>query len=260
MNDGVTLNFYICKPQMKLFAPIRFLYKLYFAIVFFSVAIIMYPFFFWAYNSKQPLENGLKLKRIWSRTMQILCFIHMRIKGKNHFPNKGGFVVVSNHTSYLDIVLMFGIVPHNFVFMGKSELLSWPFLSYVFGKTDIPVDRTSISSAKESIQMAEKRLKKNVSIIIFPEGGMPPSSPEMGRFKNGAFKLAVEQNVPIIPITFVNNWKLFSDHTDVWKRGMPGVSKIIIHSPIKAKGNSREDLVNLRQEAFQIIDSKIQKK
>lgn len=184
----------------------------------------------------------------------------MRIEGKQNFPKQGGFIVVSNHASYLDIILMFGIVPHQFVFMGKAELLTWPFLSYVFGKTDIPVDRISRTSAKQSIKMAEEKLHSGISIIIFPEGGMPPTSPEMVRFKNGAFKLAQEQNVPIIPITFINNWKLFSDHTDIWRRGKPGVSKVFIHSPIKAKGHSKEDLVNLREDVFKIIDSKIEKR
>ena len=256
---GDTSIFYICTLKMKLFAPIRFLYKLYFGIVFFVVATLMFPFFVVAYNGKHPLKSGLRLKRIWSKLLQILCCVPMKIEGLEHFPNKGGFIVVSNHASYLDIILMFGIVPHNFVFMGKAELLTWPFLSYVFGKTDIPVDRVSRSSAKKSIEMAQKYLSENVSIIIFPEGGMPASSPEMARFKNGAFKLAQECNVPIVPLTFVNNWKLFSDHTDVWRRGQPGVSKVFVHPPVKVSGNFREDLVNLREEVFNIIDSKIQK-
>ena len=219
----------------------------------------MFPFFVWAYNSKSPLENGLKLKRFWAKTLQVFCFVPIKIEGVESFPKQGGFIVVSNHFSYLDIILMFRIVPHNFVFMGKAELLSWPFLSYVFGKTDIPIDRISRSSAKKSIEMAKERLKENVSIIIFPEGGMPLTAPTMDRFKNGAFKLAQEQNVPIIPVSFINNWKLFSDHTDIWRRGKPGLSKVFVHSPIQCKGDSREDLVNLREEVFQIIDSKIQK-
>ena len=107
--------------------------------------------------------------------------------------------------------------------------------------------------------MAASRLKENVSIIIFPEGGMHLTAPEMTRFKNGAFKLAQEQKVPIVPITFINNWKLFSDHTDVWRRGKPGLSKVFVHSPVKCNGYSREDLVNLREAVFHIIDSKIQK-
>lgn len=244
---------------MKLFAPIRFLYKVYFGLVFFVVATIMYPFFIIAYNSKNHLEKGLKLKRIWSKAIQVLCFVPMKIEGKDNFPDKGGFIVVSNHASYLDIILMFGIVPYNFVFMGKSELLSWPFLSYVFGKTDIPVDRRSVSGAKKSMAEAAKKLSESTSIIIFPEGTMPLSSPKMASFKNGAFKLAQEQNVPIIPISFANNWKLFSDHTDIWRRGKPGTSKVCIHPKVNSKGDSREDLVTLREEVFEIIDSKIEK-
>lgn len=251
--------FYICDMIKVIKGLLVFIYKLYFGIIFFCLAILFFPFFFVAYNSKTPLESGLVLKRFWTKCIQFFCVVPIKIEGIEHFPSKGGFVVASNHASYLDIILMFSIVPHSFVFMGKAELLTWPFLSYVFGKTDIPVDRINRTNAKKSLDIAANKLQSSISVIIFPEGTMPDCSPEMARFKNGAFKLAQEQNVPIVPITFVNNWALFSHHAEFFKRGKPGVSKVIVHSPIFCSGNSREDLVNLREQTFKIIDSKIQK-
>lgn len=251
--------FYFCNPIIQKMGLLTFLYKLYFGLVFYILAIVFFPFFVVAYNTKKPLENGLKLKRLWTKLIQFFVLVPIKIEGKNHFPKEGGFIVVSNHASYLDIILMFAVVPHKFVFMGKSELLNWAFLSYVFGKTDIPVNRTSLSSAKQSMATAAKMLEYNISIIIFPEGTMPPSSPEMDSFKHGAFKLAVEQNVPIVPISFCNNWKLFSDHIEFFRRGRPGVSKVFVHPPLFPKGDSKEDLISLRDEAFKLIDSKIDK-
>lgn len=245
--------------RIYVFALPRLLYKLYFGAVFYLLAILFFPFFLVAYNTTKPLENGLKLKRVWSKLIQFFVAVPLQIESKENFPNNSGYLVVSNHASYLDIILMFGIVPGNFVFMGKSELLSWPFLSYVFGKTDIPVNRMNMKQAQKALNEAAIKLKENISIIIFPEGTMPEGAPKMGRFKSGAFRLAAEQNVPVVPITFVNNWKLFSDHTDCFRRGKPGTAKVIVHKPIYPKGNSREDVVNLCNEAFELIDSKIDK-
>jgi 1-acyl-sn-glycerol-3-phosphate acyltransferase len=241
------------------FALTRFLYKLYFGAVFYVFAILFFPFFIIAYNTSKPIENGLTLKRLWTKCIQLFVFVPLKIEGKECFPKQSGYVVVSNHASYLDIILMFGVVPGNFVFMGKSELLGWPFLSYVFGKTDIPINRVDMRQAQQAVEKAAQKLKEGVSVIVFPEGMMPETSPEMARFKSGAFRLSVEQNVPIVPITFVNNWKLFSDHTDYFRRGKPGLSKVYVHEPLFPKENSRQEILYLQEECYRLIDSKIDK-
>src|SRR5690606_324139 len=118
----------------------------------------------------------------------------------------------------------------------------------VFFKTmDIAVDRNSNINAAKSLIRAKKYIDQNYSITIFPEGTIPISAPVMTDFKDGAFKLAIDKQVPIVPISFLNNWKIFSDADKPLGPAFPGVSKIIIHESISTVGMTIEDLIPLRE-------------
>lgn len=165
------------------------------------------------------------------------------------------YVICANHASYLDIILMYRIIPKNkFLFIGKAELLKWPIINIFFKKVDIAVNREKRSSGMRSIIRAKQEINNGWSIVIFPEGGIPIDAPKLNPFKNGAFKLAVEEQIPILPITIINNWKLFN--TDPFLTGMasPGIAKVIVHDPIPTEGMNKKDLINLRQRTFETIN------
>lgn len=234
-------------------APFRFLYKVYFALVFGVSLILFFPSFFIAFQFKNGFNYGFTLKKIWSKTLEILLFVPLSVKGKENLPKKGPYIIVANHSSYLDIVLMYGVIPHKFLFMGKAEILRWPIINYVFGKMNIPVERGNYSKAVKSLQLCGDEIDKGHSVVIFPEGGMPLTAPKLNRFKNGAFKLAIEKQVPIVPITFQNNYYLFCDHTDLFFNGRPGFAKTVVHPLIQTDGLTQDDLVHLRNETYQVI-------
>ena len=98
-----------------------------------------------------------------------------------------------------------------------------------------------------------------MSLILYPEGTMSLTAPEMGEFKSGAFKLAVDTQVPILPVTFLNNYKLMRGSG--FKYGsLPGTMRAYFHAPIETKGlSSAEDIENLSKRVFDIIDSKLEK-
>ncbi len=140
--------------------------------------------------------------------------------------------------------------------MGKHELLKWPLLGLFFKKEmDIAVNRTNKIEAVKSLIKVGNKLEDGWSVVIFPEGTMPQHAPQLLEFKNGAFSLAIKKQVPIVPVTFLTNWKLFSDHAQVFQRGRPGVSKVIIHAPIETKGMTEQDLVPLREQVFNTINN-----
>lgn len=127
------------------------------------------------------------------------------------------------------------ISSNHLLFLGKSELLNYPFLRTYFKKLHIPVFRNDkLKSAKSFIQ-AKNAVKKGWSLMIFPEGGIPDEDlPKMVPFKEGAFKLAKNLKIPILPITFTNNYKLLTDPGNVFGSARPGISRVFIHEFISA--------------------------
>ncbi|CAG5085523.1 hypothetical protein CRYO30217_02784 [Parvicella tangerina] len=222
--------------------------------VYLTTGLLLYPYFLIALRGSNKFEKAVKVKKVWSVAICFLCGIRVRVIGAENFPNEGSFIVCANHASYLDIILMYRIIPSDFAFLGKAEVLKWPIINIFFKKgIDIPVDRTNRKAASESLLKAKEALRQERSLAIFPEGTMGPQPPKMLRFKNGAFSLAMEFSTNIIPITFSNNYKLFYDHTDFFGPGRPGVAKIIVHPAIEV--TSKSDLVSLRNETYQIIKS-----
>jgi 1-acyl-sn-glycerol-3-phosphate acyltransferase len=97
-------------------------------------------------------------------------------------------------------------------------------------------------------------LQKGQSVFLYPEGTIS-SAGKLRGFKNGAFKLAIEQQVPIVPITFLNNWKLLQNGGFFKSHGRPGISRVIIHEPISTTGMTEDDLVSLRSKVHEIISN-----
>jgi 1-acyl-sn-glycerol-3-phosphate acyltransferase len=102
----------------------------------------------------------------------------------------------------IDIMLMFAMVKHHpLVFVGKIELAKIPLFGFFYRRTSILVDRSKYTSRKAVFNQAQERIQKGLSICIFPEGGVPDESVVLDRFKIGAFRLSVEHNLPLVPMT-----------------------------------------------------------
>lgn len=239
----------------NIFAPFRFLYKLYFGVVFFGTAIVFYPFFAIVLRNEKNRKLAYKGKRLWSRVICFLVFIFPAVDKKAQLP-KGPYVICANHASYLDIVIMYIAIPDVFLFIGKAELLKWPIINVFFKNMDIPIERGHKKNASKSIEKAKEEIEKGFSIGIFPEGKIPEEGvPQMVQFKNGAFNLAISAGVPIVPVTFKTNWKLFSFHDDLFGYARPGIAKIIIHPIIDISNNSELEFV--KEKTFKAIESEL---
>jgi 1-acyl-sn-glycerol-3-phosphate acyltransferase len=236
-----------------LLIPFIIVYRVYFALIFFLVLTLFYPVFWILLMREKNFERVFRLKTIVSSIILFFDFIYIRRLTKPKL--QGPYVICPNHSSYLDIILMYRIMPHTkFLFMGKSELLRWPILSIFFRKIDIAVNREKRHSAMKSILRARHELNKGWSIVIFPEGKIPLDAPKLDLFKSGAFKLAIDAQVPILPITIIDNWKLF--YTDPVLTGFarPGFARVVIHDEIPTKGLTKKDLVPLRHQTFEVIN------
>lgn len=169
---------------------------------------------------------------------------------------KGTYVFVANHFSYLDIASGMGIFNNYFGFVGKSSVKKIPLIGYMFQKLHIMVDRSDKNSRSSSLSRGIRSLKAGKSVFIMPEGGIISKNiPQMFHpFKDGAFIMAIGNKVPIVPITFVNNYKVMPGVKLNW-----GTPEVVIHAPISTENKTNEDIDSLKEEVFQIIQRTLDK-
>lgn len=212
---------------------LSFFWKCYVGIVFTILALLLYPLFLIVLSFKKLKKVSFRLFVIWSWLMRIFCFYHVKKIQSAPVPD-GPYILVANHASYLDIFFMYSIFPdHPFLFLGKGEILRYPIIKTYFKGLNIPVHRKDRGKSATSFIMAKKAVKEGWSLVIFPEGGIPDTdNPRMIPFKKGAFKLAKALNIPVVPVTFLNHFKLFSDPFEFFGPARPGISYVHIHPSI----------------------------
>lgn len=216
--------------------------------------LIMFPFLFLSILKETWYPYFFMMARIWAKCILIGMGFNTKIVFEQH-PEKGrSYMFVANHTSMIDIMLMLSIVENPFVFVGKKELAKIPLFGFFYKRTCILVDRSSPKSRMEVFERAQKRLKQGMSICIFPEGGVPDESIVLDEFKDGAFRLALEHEIPVVPMTFYDNKKRFSY---TFFSGSPGQLRAKVHHFIETKGKS-EIKKTLKTEVRTLILNELQ--
>jgi 1-acyl-sn-glycerol-3-phosphate acyltransferase len=147
-------------------------------------------------------------------------------------------------------MLMLVTVKNPFVFVGKKELAKIPLFGFFYKRTSILVDRSNPKSRQAVFLRAQRRLKQGMSICIFPEGGVPDEQIILDEFKDGAFRMAINHHIPIVPITFADNKKRFSY---TFFSGGPGLMRAKIHKFITTEALTIENTKMLNNAARQLI-------
>lgn len=228
---------------------------MYIGIIFLSTLLIFYPLLLPFLYIKKLKPYSFKINVLWSRCIRILCFYAVEKNDFTPAPDTS-YIVIANHPSYLDIFLLYSILPKTkFIFMGKSELLRYPLIKTFFKRLNIPVNRSSSRQSAKAFIKAKNEIKSGWSIVIFPEGGIIDSTAKLHPFKDGAFHLAKATQQPILPITFINNHILFSDPEYFFHAAMPGLSKVVIHPPIEANEIKSSTINELNEKAYTQIGS-----
>ncbi len=141
--------------------------------------------------------------------------------------------------------------------MAKAELLKAPLFKIFFKGLDIPVNRKSKMDAHKSLQKSRDAIDMGRSMVIYPEGTISENGILMP-FKNGAFKLAIDKQVPIVPIVNLNNWMLLQNGGYFKSNGCFGIAKVVILEPIPTIGLTDDNLVDLRDQVFKLINQTLQ--
>ncbi len=237
-------------------ALLAYIWKIYFLLVVMLVILILYPIQLILLSNEKYFQQGFKLIRFQAKAILFLIGIRKEVHGSIPNDSKTSYIICPNHSSYLDILLLYAAFPTYFIFLGKKELGSVPVFNIYFKKMNLLVDRANPKAAHQAIRNACEKLKGGTNLVIFPEGTIPTTTPKMKPFKNGAFFAAAETNTAIIPITFKDNYKLLEDDWGFFARTRPGKSRVYIHPPVFPK-NDASDLLTLREEIKSAIESQL---
>jgi len=189
--------------------------------------------------------------RWWCRIVLILNGFWYVLKLESKLDSSKSYIICPNHTSKFDIILLFAIFPKTFVFIGKKGVTKFSFFEWFYNKTMITFDRENVASAFRAYRKADKLLKSGTSIVIFPEGKVPKAEIRLGEFKLGAFKLAIHNQVPIIPITFVDNKRKYPEDKLELKLGF---LRVFIHNPIHTNNMGMKNASSLKDQVFLAIN------
>ena len=185
-------------------------WRIWFYILLAIPIVIMFPILLLSISKQSWYPYFFRLARVWAK----IILYGMGFNPKCNYNQKPipetPYMFVANHTSMLDIMLMLYCIKNPFVFVGKAELAKIPVFGFFYKRTCILVDRNNPTSRKAVFDMAKQRLDNGTSICIFPEGGVPDDeSIILDRFKDGAFRLAIDYQIPIVPLVFYDNKKRF---------------------------------------------------
>lgn len=216
---------------------------------------ILLPVLVIVISKKEWFGIYFKIARVWARTMLFIMGFRVKMESEEILEKNKSYVFCINHTSMIDIILLLSITKNPFVFVGKKELGKYPLFGYIYKRTSILVDRNNSKSKVKVFQMAQKCIQDNLSICIFPEGKVPDDeSIVLDDFQNGAFRLAIENQIPIVPITFFDCKERFSY---TFLSGGPGQLRVKVHKFVLTKGATLGDRNTLKNNIFCIIKNSL---
>jgi 1-acyl-sn-glycerol-3-phosphate acyltransferase len=188
-----------CKPMFRtLFAWVICFFS---TVVLGTVAILLSLF--------DPSGNIPHLvARLWGRIQLGTTGTKVRIQGLENLDPQKSYIVVSNHQSNFDIFALLGYLPIQFRWTAKAELFRLPFLGWAMARIGyIPIERDSPKKAYRSMLQAAEKVRKSVSVMIFPEGTRSPDG-KLQTFKKGLFLIALKSQAPILPIAIRGTGKI----------------------------------------------------
>lgn len=230
--------------------PFLLIWRVWFYILIFITILIMVPFLLVLTSKEEYYPTFWKMVRLWAKVLIYGMGFRLKIQADEVLDRKKSYMFCPNHASLMDPFVLIALSKNPIVFVGKQEFVKIPIFGFFYKRVVIMVDRSSSKSRKRVYEMAKKRLQNGVSMAIFPEGLVPTENVILAPFKNGAFSLAIEYEIPIVPQVYLDGKRFFS--WDFFKGG-PGVFRIRQHKFIQTKDLEQSDMQKLKEKTFNII-------
>ena len=193
--------------------------------------------------------------KIWAWLILKILFIPVKVVGREHLKKGESYVFVSNHQGAFDIFLIFGHLNRNFKWMMKWQLRKIPFVGYACERShQIFVDKRTPSKVKETYTKAREILREGISLVVFPEGSRTFTG-HMGIFRRGAFMLADEIPLPVVPLTINGSFDILprekNGRTINWPEWHP--MSLTIHAPIYPEARGHEYIKQAMEKSYEEI-------
>ena len=237
---------------------LRRLYSIHVLLAFVLPFVLIFPLFVIFLQRKAWTNHAFRIHRWWSKAFFTLSGISYEIEYLKELDPNRTYIFCPNHFSYLDIPSM---VRNRFIFafMGKDDMQKIPMFGYMYKRMHITVDRERLKSRYGALIKAAEVLDEGRSLTIFPEGGIfTKDPPRMVAFKDGAFRLAIEKQVDVVPVTIPYNWIILPDD-DKFLLNRSKKMKVIFHEPISTKGMNLNNINELKNKSFDIINEELRK-
>lgn len=255
-------NIYFCIVDVESCEKVkRILYFLYQWVVFVPLFLLLTLITALLVMAMAPLFGsrfwGFYPPKWWSRFTCWLALCRIKTRGHEHLDPKRSYIFVANHQGAYDIFLVCGFLNQNIKWMQKASLRKIPFVGYASEKAGhVFVDNTSLAARSASVQRAKDQIVDGVSMVIFPEGARTHTG-KMKHFKRGAYHIAFDLKLPIVPLTINGSYDVLKRNT---LRQNPSKMELIIHKPISTEGMKESDIPRLIDQSRQIIQDALWEK
>lgn len=234
---------------------VRALHTYYGFVLFTIIFILLFPFFLIPILFSSQFKLVGVINRWWGYLLFPILFLPYKVECRGRLDPKRQYIFCPNHFSYLDIAAL-GLNPINAIFVGKNDMEKIPLFGFMYRKLHITVDRSKLKSRMQTILKSLQAIDEGKSLVIFPEGGiLSKNPPKMAPFKDGAFRAAIEKQIPIVPVSLPNNWIILPDQQPL--RLQRGLIHAIFHEPIETKGYTLDQVEELKSKVFEIITNEL---
>jgi 1-acyl-sn-glycerol-3-phosphate acyltransferase len=239
---------------------IQILYSLYGFVVFLLLMFLLFPLIVAA--SLLGKEKGGNIIYIICRFWSDACLFLWGIRHKNYFeePHNQGkpSILVFNHNSYMDIPILMSTFRYQHIrVLGKVEMIKVPVFGFIYKNAVVTVDRSDAAHRAKSVQILKSVLKKNISVVIAPEGTFNLTHQPLKEFYDGAFKIAIETQTPIKPVLFLDAYDRLH-HKSIFSL-TPGKSRAIYLAEIPIKNFGPNDTAVLKKMVFDAMEAGLKK-
>ncbi|MGN6266869.1 MAG: lysophospholipid acyltransferase family protein [Ginsengibacter sp.] len=235
-----------------------FFFTIYGFAIFLLWMLLLMPFFLYAFMLK-PIRSGNMIYRIcrfWADAFFFMTGISYSNIGTRAYKKNEEYIFVSNHISYLDIVMMMKVIRRrNVRILGKVEMTKIPIFGAIYKRGTVSVDRSSVKNRLKSINELIEFLHKKISVFICPEGTFNTSHRPLKSFYDGAFRIAIETQKPILPVLFLDTYDRLGYET-IFSLN-PGKCRSVFLEPTATTGLSLHDLPELKKKIFQQMEKSL---
>jgi 1-acyl-sn-glycerol-3-phosphate acyltransferase len=195
--------------------------------------------------------------RWWARIILGTLLLPVKVEGRENLEENASYVFVANHQGAFDIFLIYGYLGRNFKWMMKHQINKIPFVGYACRKShQIMVNKSGVSKIKKTYDDARRILQQGYSVTVFPEGARSFTG-HMGIFRKGAFSLADELQLPVVPLTINGSFRVLPRMRD-WRFISWHPLRLTIHQPIYPVGQGTDNVNATLHQAYDSVMSALE--